>query len=286
LLHVPGLTLEATGSWRNDPLSARQAILRHLRAALPGTWHALDALAARVKRQQPDFARGEFDTWYVRDAATGDYLRGFEAWDKVEGALIRHVVTRPLLWLGVVEAGAGEFSVTQLGAALLGLAQAGAPAFREVATSYLVRADATVSVSASRRYDRFQLARVADFVSAGDEYVYRLSPTSLARARAQKIGPARIVESLQHASGAELPPPVLTAIRRWSDKGVEATIERAIVLHVKSPAILRALQSSPKTRGLIGPALGPTAARIEEKHWRRLRGALAEMGLLADVEAI
>ncbi len=286
LRHVSGLALEETGSWRNDPLSARQAILRQLRAALPGTWHALDALVARVKQQQPDFARGEFDTWYIRDAVTGDYLRGFEAWDKVEGALIRHVVTRPLLWLGAVEAGGGEFSVTPLGTTLLGLAQAKAPDFPEAAAQYTVRADATISVSASRRYDRFQLARVADFVSAGDEYVYRLTPASLARARAQKIDPTRIVESLQRASGAELPPPMLTAIRRWSDKGVEAKIERAIVLRVKSPAILRALQSSPKTRALIGQALGPTAAQIEEKHWRRLRGALAEMGLLADVEAI
>jgi hypothetical protein len=284
LHHVPGFKLEATRSWSNDPLAARKSILGHLRAALPDTWHPLDALVARIKQQAPDFARADFDTWYIRDAVSGEYLHGFEAWDKVEGRLIRHTLTRPLFWMGMVDLGRDSFRLTPLGALLLGLVDAPAHSIDESRAHYVVHADATVSVSASRRYDRFQLARVADFVSAGDVYVYRLTPASLTRARAQRIDVQRIVESLKRASQIDLPAPVIKALTRWNSKGVEAKLERAVILRVKSQAILKSLQSSPKTRGLVGDALGPTAVAVEEKNYRRLINVLAELGLLVETE--
>ena len=281
LQHVPGLKLEATGQWSNDPVAARRAILRHLRAALPETWHPIDALVAHIKQQSPDFARSDLDTGYIRDAASGDYLRGFAAWDRVEGALIKSVLHRPLLWLGVVDVGRDVFRITPVGAVLLGRSDA---RLSEPAAKYTVQSDATIVVSASRRYDRFQIARVADFVSAGDVYVYRLTPGSLARARSQRIDVGRIIESLRRASQVDLPAPVIKALQRWAGKGSEARLERAIILRVKSPAILKSLQSSPKTRALIGEALGPLAVKVDEKNWHRLVTALAEMGLLTDIE--
>ena len=36
----------------------------------------------------------------MRDAATGAYLSGFEAWDQIEGALAHLLRTQPLRWLG------------------------------------------------------------------------------------------------------------------------------------------------------------------------------------------
>lgn len=281
LHRVPTLKPETTGSWSNDPRAARRAILSHLRAALPDTWHSLDALIDRIKQGQPDFARAEFDTWYIRDAATGDYLRGFEAWEKVEGALIRYVIGRPLHWMGSIDLGGAAFKVTPIGAIVLGLAQAPA-ASGETDQRYIVRADATINVSAARRLDRFQLTRIADFVAWSGVYVYRLTPASLARARAQKIDAARIIESLKRAQQAEVPSSVVKAVQRWAGKGVEAKLERAPVLHVKSPAILKTLQTSPKTRGLLGEVIGPTLVKVEERNWPKLVAALAEMGLLVD----
>jgi hypothetical protein len=282
--HVSTLKLESAGSWKADPVAARQAILQHLRAALPETWHPLDALVARVKQQQPDFARAEFDTGYARDAHSGEYLHGIEAWDRVEGALVRHLVWKPLHWLGLIDLGDGAFTITPRGAVMLGLADAPAQPIAESGSRYDVHADATIDVSAARRLERFQLARVADFVALkGDVYTYRFTPSSLARARAQKIDVARIVDSLQRAGQRDVPPSVLKALQRWNDKGVEARIERAVVLRVKSPAALKTLQTSPKTRGLVGDALGPTSAKVEEKNWPRLMSALAEMGLLVEI---
>ena len=160
------LHVEKAVALRSDTLAVRAAILSALRAAVPGAWHTFESLFARVKAQSPDFLRTDFDTDYLRDAATGEYLRGFAHWDRVEGALLHYVLTGPLFWLGLIEIdpGATAFSLTPRGAKLLGLAQESVEA-AEVDRSFVVRADATIHVAAARRYDRFQLARIADLIA-------------------------------------------------------------------------------------------------------------------------
>ena len=51
---------------------------------------------------EPDFQRptGNYDTWYIRDTTTQEFLKGFEQWDAVEGALLRFLFRGPLHWLG------------------------------------------------------------------------------------------------------------------------------------------------------------------------------------------
>ncbi len=119
------LHVEKAVALRSDTLAVRAAILSALRAAVPGAWHTFESLFARVKAQSPDFLRTDFDTDYLRDAATGEYLRGFAHWDRVEGALLQSVLTGPLFWLGLIETDldATAFSLTPRGAKLLGLAQ-------------------------------------------------------------------------------------------------------------------------------------------------------------------
>jgi hypothetical protein len=80
LFHVPTLHPEDTGAWRNDPLLARRAILRHLKAiyrepverCAPDTWYKLDDFVTAVKQADPDFQRpgGDYTTWYIRDASS------------------------------------------------------------------------------------------------------------------------------------------------------------------------------------------------------------------------
>ncbi len=42
-------------------------------------------------------------SWFIRRISDEQYLRGFESWDEVDGALIRYLITGPLHWLGLVE---------------------------------------------------------------------------------------------------------------------------------------------------------------------------------------
>ncbi|MBN1977112.1 MAG: helicase-associated domain-containing protein [Anaerolineae bacterium] len=293
LCHVPGLILEETGAWRNDPLIAREAILRYLRVCVPGAWYALDGLAGAIKRVAPDFQRpdGDYTTWYVRDAATGAYLSGFESWDGVEGSLIRFLLAGPLAWLGLIDLGAvipgappAAFRLTPAGVAFLGLATA-QPELEPGPLT--LRRDFSVLVPIARRYERFQLARVADWVaSPGLEealYTYRLTPASLERARQQGIPVARVLEFLGRETGAPLPRSVEAALTRWDARGAEARLERAVVLRLASEELMVQAMSAPSTRRLIREQIGPRAALVRERDWLRLIAALGEMGVVPEV---
>jgi hypothetical protein len=288
LQRLPVLRVEKAVSLRNDAVAVRAAILAALQAAVPGAWHTLASLLARLKAQSPDFLRTDFDTDYVRDAASGEYLRGFAAWDRVEGALIQHVLTGPLFWPGLidVESGAAAFSVTPRGAQLLSIPHETVEA-TEGERTFIVRSDATIHVSSARRYDRFQVARVADLnavvaAEAAGEYRYRLTPSSLTRANSQKISTEKVLAYLEQTADRGVPPALAKAIQRWASKGTEVKVERAVIVQVKDPAILKRLQESPRTRGLAIEPLGPTAARINEKDWPKLVSILAEAGVLVD----
>jgi hypothetical protein len=283
LLHI-----EKAVSLRGDAAAVRAAVLDNLQAAVPGAWHTFAALFARTKAQTPDFLRTDFDMDYLRDAATGEYLRGFAAWDRVEGALIQHVLTGPLFWLGMIDIdpGAASFCVTPRGAQLLGITHETAEA-AEVDRLFIVRSDAAIRVSPARRYDRFQVARVADLIAvvaagAEGEYRYRLTPSSLTRANSQKISTEKVLAYLEHTADQGVPPTLTKAIQRWACKGTEVKVERAVIVQVKDAAILKRLQESPRTRGLAIEPLGPTAARINEKDWPKLVAILAEAGVLVD----
>jgi hypothetical protein len=299
LFHVPTLVPEDTGGWRNDPLLARKVILCHLRACTPGTWYVIDDFVGAVKQATPDFQRpdGDYTTWYIRDAATDAYLSGFESWDAVEGALIRYLVTGPLAWLGLVNLGSrdlGEpgttFRLTLIGAVFLSLvASPPEPALAPLT----LRRDFRVLVPPARRYDRFQLARVADWIASPPlkeggafEFIYRLTPTSLDRARQQGISVVRVLEFLEQAIDAPVPRSIEAALTRWDARGTEARLERMVVLRLASEELMAWVLASPSARHLIREQIGPTAALVQEKDWPRLVAALGDMGLVPDVVAL
>lgn len=284
LRQVPTLRPEETGSWRNDPLLAREAILRHLSACSPGEWYRLSDFVAAIKEADPDFQRpdGNYDTWYIRDTVSGEYLRGFENWERVEGALIRHLVTGPLTWLGVVAVADGDepsFSLTATGAAFLGreeLPEEPPP------PPLVIRPDFVLEVPAGRRYERFQVSRVAEWLHIGDPSLYRLTPASLERARQQRILPERVVAFLEEATGGPIPPALRRALERWAQRGPEARLESVVLLRVQDEALLRELAAAPATRRYIREMVAPTVARISPDDAPQLARALIERGILPD----
>ncbi|NLS75791.1 MAG: hypothetical protein GXY76_00885, partial [Chloroflexi bacterium] len=106
LRQLPGLRLDQAGP-RLDPRLPRQRALDELRRLQPGAWYALESWVRAMQQGQPDFLRpdGDYDAWYIRDAASGHYLSGYEHWDRIEGALLRHYVGGPLHWLGITRLG-------------------------------------------------------------------------------------------------------------------------------------------------------------------------------------
>jgi hypothetical protein len=289
LFHVPLLQPEETGAWRNDPVLARNAIFRHLKTCTPETWYGLEDFASAVKHVDPDFQRpdGDYETWYIRDAETGAYLSGFESWDAVEGRLIRYLITCPLAWLGIVDLGANEgnkrpsaFRLTESGAAFLGLAS---PQSSAEPSAPRLWSGFRVAVPAARRYERFQLARVADWVESGDRFTYRLTPDSLERARKQGISVKRVLEFLDEVTDGPLPRSLEAAVTRWNARGTEAWMARSIVLRLSSEELMNHAMSSRRVGHLIKEQIGPTTALVSDQDWPRVVAGLEEMGLLPQI---
>lgn len=301
LFHVPTLAPEDTGAWRNDPALARKAVLHHLTMCQPGTWYAIDDFIATIKRLDFDFQRpdGDHDTWYIRHAETSAYLSGVENWDAVEGALIRYLLACPLTWLGMLDVGRGSergawtaFRVTAIGAAFLGAAALDSqPEEMDLLT---IRGDFAVCAPPARRYERFQLSRVADWVSSPaldvppsrTTFVYRLTPTSLERGRSQGIPVARVLAFLDRVTGDASPLPrfVEAALTRWDARGREVQLARVLLLRVSDAEILDQMTASARINRLLGHRVGPAAVLVEDRNCSRLLTELAQMGLLADVD--
>lgn len=288
LRHVPGLIFEEASGWQNDPLLARQAIFHFLEMLSPGEWGLVDEFVALVKDQAPDFQRptGEWESWYIRDEATGEYLRGFESWERVDGALIRFVLTGPMAWLGLTQIDeAGEvFRLTEAGLAALDLAP---PDETPDAPGATLSAAVDGTVTAPRalsRYDRFTLARFTDWVGALDDgYVHRISAGSLRRAREEGIEVKHILPFLKRTAGGQLPAPLVKAMERWAEGGAGVTISQAVLLRAESAEELKRLQLEPKINRCLGRQLTDTVVEVQPGAWPDLVRVLQAFGVLPDV---
>lgn len=301
LKQLPGLIFEGT-AWHNEPVAARAAILHWLAQVPSGEWWSLDSFIEAIKERQPDFQRrgGDYDSWYIRAAASGDYLRGFANWERVDGALIRWLIENPLSWLGLVEISTAEraeilkenstlsarsavnaFKLTPFGLAFVGKGDwpAALPA-----VPVLASADGLLRVPiAASHYTRFQTARIADWLTLEEShYAYRLTPASLERAGQRGITLGRILAFLREATRGDVPPTLLGALQRWERAGTEATLTEVVILKLKSAELLETLYATPTLRPYLGERLGPTLIAVRREAVDDLRAALAEVGILLD----
>ena len=219
---MPGVRCENTG-WRNDPLLPRQAVVDYLRQCPPATWWTLQSLVDSLHAVAPDLARpdGDYDSWYIRDAGTGQYLMGWGSWDRVEGALIRYLLQYPLRWLGVLAIGQSEaggdarcFLLTREGAAVLGFGQLAESA------PQLMTVQAGLQVMVPRGaswYDRFLLERFARWVDEKEGIArYRLDAESARAYLAGGVTVKQILAFLRRVTGNHLPPDVARTLQSWA----------------------------------------------------------------------
>lgn len=284
LRHLPGLLFE--GEWRNDPVLARAAVLRHLTQVPVGVPWALDSFVAAMHQRDPDFQRpgGDYETWYIREAASPQFLRGVAHWPRIEGALIRWLITTPLVWLGAVTVNADHtaFALTPLGTALAHATPWVSPPPAEA--PWHIAPDGLLTVPlAAPAYARFQLARVTNWVEpTATHWRYRLAPAALKRALRQNIGVAAVIAFLQRQLQADLPPNLLTALHRWERAGSEASVRERIVLQVSQPAVLESLRREPSLRDKLGEPLSDTLITVHADSVDEVRAWLAALGLLTD----
>jgi hypothetical protein len=286
---MPGVVCE--GAWQNDPRVAREQLLTWLADLPAGEWWQMDAFVDAIFEQAPDFQRpaGDFDTWLIRQADTGDSLSGIEHWQEVDGALIRYLITGPLHWLGLVDLAAraegdpaSAFRLSTWAADLLqGQAPAGIAAEEDPLKAL---SDGRLLAGAhSPRIARYQAARFGLWLAETDTtYTYQLTPQSLAEAAEQGLKISHL-ETLLNKYGDPPPPSLVQALHQWEKDGQQARIHPCVVLRVGDPKILQALRSTPADR-FLGDVLGPTVVTVNPGAVEKVRSALARLGYLTDVD--
>ena len=288
LWHVPGLYPDDSG-WSYDAAAARHAVMSMLGELAPEQgWISVNDLIEVIKDVEPDFQRpdGEYDSWYIRNAA-GEFLKGFESWDAVEGALIEFYLIGPMHWLGLVDIGEDVARLTAYGRSFLGFSDWPQP--DEAAQRIDLRNDGAFLVTRRvNRFERFQLARFAQWVGSGDPYVYRLDGDSIQRAAAQNINAGHIEAFIaRHLEGKPLPIPIAKLLRSWQDGArTSLSFERLTVLRTNSEEALDKIFAMPVFRRYLGARLGPMACVIRENQWDDLRVKLGEHGVEVDTSQL
>lgn len=286
--------LQAEGEWRNDPLTTRHVVIKFLQNLPPDTWWHLSSFIADIRQAHPDFQRpaGDYDSWYVKDIQSGKFLRGFEHWYEVDGALIRYLITGPMHWLGMMDLATPEegpppktavaFRFSKWASALLtGSIPKGLPA---EAASVHVRSDGRIGVDhLAPRTVRYQLARFCEWEQTiHQEYRYHLTPAALERALEQGLQINHLLTLLNnHAS--PVPPNIIKALKRWEIHGTEVQVGPMVVLRVRSPQVLEVLRNSKAAR-FLSDSLGPSAISIKPGAEEKVLSALLELGFMGTIE--
>ncbi|MBA4420583.1 MAG: hypothetical protein C0391_05500 [Anaerolinea sp.] len=289
LLAVPDLQLEQVGS--RFPLNARKAMLDHLRSLPAEAWLSIQGSIEYLMDAHPEFLRpdGNFDTWQIRSTQTGEYLNGFHHWEDVEGVYIRHLITGPLFWLGVVSTGYSShariptvFKITPIGQALLHgeLLQT-----IEENGRIIIKAGAQIHCPPLvPRWVRYLMARMADWELANTSgYAYRFTPGSLGAARKQALHISHLTSLLRKYGAIPPPPTLIRALQSWEENGTRVSLEGIQVLRVASPDILQHIMASRAARYLAEP-LGPTAVMIKPGSAEKLSNLLIDLGYLGEIK--
>jgi hypothetical protein len=290
LWRIPTLRPEPTG-WRNEPRRARAALVRWLRQVPPGEWFSIADFTRAIKRVDPDFQRpdGDYNSWYIRHAETGQLLHGWENWEQVEGTLLRYLFTGPLLWLGAVELGyltPGDkqpfaFTLTPYGARWLGHDVELPP--QPERAPVIIAADGSVTVPpGADDWERLHLERLSLPLEDGPGD-YKLDKEKVIALLMEGSDIERVIRFLEHATNGFLPNAVRERLEGWAGGYGRITLQSFVVLEVDEPGLLRDLQRQPNVAQYFHHALGPRSVAVSAEVLPKLIAALRKAGHLPRV---
>ncbi len=289
LFSIPDLIVEKADEY--SQIKSREYILEMISGLPVGEWIDIGVFIDLIKESSAEFLRpdGNFESWLIRSADTGEYLNGFIHWTEVEGAYIRHLLQGPLYWLGIIDLGfssharvPGTFRVTGAGHMLL---LGSTPTGRDENGRIKFKAGSQILCSVLvPRWVRYLLARMAEWQEFNtDGYTYQFTPQSLAIARKQTLRVTHLETLLRKYGSVPPTPSLIRALQRWEDHGSEVSLENMQVLRVTSPEILQEIMRSKAARYLAEP-LGPTAVVMKPGTMEKVTRLLIESGYLGEIK--
>ncbi len=276
-------TILCEGEWKNQPLVTREFLLDLVNAIPQNKWWSIPAFIRAIKEKFPDYQRpaGDYDSWFIKRTSDGQFLRGFAYWDQVDGALVKYFI-QILHWLGMADLASPEEGKE-------------ATAFRITSKveSQKSNVDGKIVVSSNGKINisryfsravRYQISRFCEWdEEKADEYQYHVSARSLTHAKEQGLKAEQLLSLLVKYTNGNVPPALVKALKQWDVHGTEARVEKLLVLRVNRPEILEEMRKS-KASKFLGEILSPTAVIIKSGAESKVLAALAELGLLSEIE--
>ncbi|MBK9925855.1 MAG: helicase-associated domain-containing protein [Anaerolineales bacterium] len=278
---MPSIVCE--GEWTNQPFETREFLLNLLDAIPEDKWWSLNSFIRDIKTKYADFQRpaGDYDSWFIKRASDGQFLRGFSYWDQVDGALIKYFITNILHWLGRVDLSIAE-GATEVTAFRI-TSDTGRSTFDEKG-KVSVSSNGKISVERTApRVVRYQISRFCEWnEEKKDAYQYRITTNSLTKAKEQGLKAEQLLALLVKHTSGKVPPSLVQALKRWEVNGTEARVETQVILRLSRPEILEEMRKS-KASKYLGEVLSPTAVTVKSGAIQKVMEALAELGVLAEI---
>jgi len=284
---IPSLICE--GEWINQPLVTREFLLDLTNPIPENKWWSIPAFIRAIKEKFPDFQRpaGDYDSWFIKRQSDGQYLRGFAYWDQVDGALVKYFI-HTLHWLGMADLAAPEDGKDAAAFRVRSKVEGQRSDFRPSTFDGKIIVSSNGKITVSRffsRAARYQISRFCEWEEPkSDEYQYQVTARSLAHAKEQGLQAGQLLALLVKYTNGAVPPALVKALKQWEAHGTEARVKTLLVLRVTKPEIVEELRKS-KAGKFLGEILSPTAITIKSGAESKVLAALAEMGLLAEIES-
>jgi len=278
LYDLPGIICDRS-TCPNEPWGARKRLCSHLEGLAEEQWYELDSFVAALRQVQPDYLRpdGDMDSWLVRDAASGEFLRGMSSWEAIEGALARYLVTGPLHWLGIVDLGTDAeshqiFRISAPGSELLSELPPHIPDDRPGAPLAVIDARLQVTIDLrNSRYQRYQLERLAEWRRHGEGQArYQLSEDSVWQAENAGITTDQMLTFLRRITNDRLPEIAMRTLQAWGQRYGSASLRHAVLLETVDAATMQRIRKVPAIAALLGHTLGATRCLVDEDNMERL----------------
>jgi hypothetical protein len=285
-------SLEFEGTLKNDPLATRKAVIQLINLVPQGSWWDLNAFIQHIKKNQPDFMRmaGDYDSWFVKEKQSGEYLSGFSNWENVEGRIIHYYLTGPLHWLDMIDlastaenAPANAFRSSGLWNQPLDNEKL--MEIHKENESLFVKSNGTISIPLfAPRSIRYLIARYSDWAGVNSSnYIYRISDKSLSEAFSQGLNPGKLILLLKKHSSQPLPPNLLAALERWEKVGSQVRIYNPTILTFTNKKLLDDMLKSRVSR-YFGERLNPVSIVVRPGSENKIVEELLELGILAKLE--
>lgn len=287
---VPGLSFE--GQWENNPLNARNRFIEFISTIPEKKWWNLNSFISAIKDCCPDYQRpaGDYDSWFILNKHTNQYLRGFSSWDEVDGAYLGFMITGPLYWFGLVDLAqsSNSASVTAFrssawaNALWHGRPPEGLP--EENQPLKLFSDGRLLLHQHTSRVARYQIARFCAWEKeTSDGYMYRVTPGSLTAAAKQDLKVPQLIMLIKKYAAQPVSPALLRALDHWEKHGSAAEIKPVFLLKIINPEAKHILMNSNLKKAIL-EQYNDTTFSIDPKQAARIRSVLAEAGYLCDID--